>query len=226
MSFIEPHLFEFFGELKENNNRDWFAENKWRYEHHVKEPLLAFINAFAPKLAEISPHYEATKKSLFRIYRDVRFSKDKSPYKTTAGVHFRHSAGKDAHAPGFYVHLESGKCFAGIGTWGPDNKTLFKIRTAIVEYEDRWSALMQDALFLATYDLSAHDQDRLKRPPKGFDGSHPLIETLKRKHFIASAALSDEEVCSSEFVGKLAETFEGGAPFMKFLTEAVGFAWQ
>ena len=106
---ITPALFDFFRELKANNNREWFQANKERYERQVREPLLQFVEDFGVRLAEISPHYVADARrssgSLFRINRDVRFSADKSPYKTAAGIQFRHESGKDVHAPGFYLHL-------------------------------------------------------------------------------------------------------------------------
>jgi uncharacterized protein (TIGR02453 family) len=101
---FSPELFSFLAELRANNNRDWFAANKDRYEEDLLEPALAFIAAFAPRLEKISPHFRAEARpsggSLFRIYRDTRFSKDKSPYKTNVGIHFRHEQAKDAYAPG------------------------------------------------------------------------------------------------------------------------------
>ena len=110
-------FFTFFEDLNVNNNRDWFNENKNRYFDSVVNPISAFIVGMAPRLKKISPHYVADPKphggSMFRIYRDTRFSKDKTPYKTHAGVQFRHEAGKDAHAPGFYVHLATEGLFLG-----------------------------------------------------------------------------------------------------------------
>ena len=99
--------------------RDWFQENKEFYESAVKRPLLEFIEAFAPHLREISPHFRADARSLFRIHRDVRFSKDKRPYKTHAAAQFRHSAGKDVHAPGFYLHIEPGRVIGGRPSFSP-----------------------------------------------------------------------------------------------------------
>ena len=131
-----PHLFEFLLELRANNDRAWFQDNKGRYEQHVKEPLLQFIADFGPKLQSISEHFEADTRtnggSMFRIYRDVRFSKDKSPYKTQAAAQFRHEAGKTVHAPGFYLHLAPDEVFAGVGLWHPDSATLGRIRNRIV----------------------------------------------------------------------------------------------
>lgn len=119
--YISPKLFRFFRDLKKNNDREWFEDNKQRYEDDVRGPLLAFIDDFAEPLYRISPHFRADARkvggSLFRIFRDVRFSKDKTPYKTHAGVHFRHENAKDAHAPGLYLHLEPGEVFMGAGIW-------------------------------------------------------------------------------------------------------------
>ena len=121
---ITVALFDFLRDLRDNNDREWFAANKGRYVTDVRDPMLGFIADFAAPLAEISPHFVADPRanggSLFRIYRDTRFSRDKTPYKTNVGAHFRHAAGKDAHAPGFYLHLEPGMCFAACGVWRPD----------------------------------------------------------------------------------------------------------
>ena len=182
---MTPELFAFFRELKINNNREWFAQNRHRYEQHVKTPLLQFIREFGSLLHDISPHYTAIPKvggSLFRIYRDIRFSKDKRPYKTAAGIHFRHEAGKNAHAPGFYLHLGPGDVFAAIGIWGPSSAALRSIRQFIVDNPDDWIDVTQNPVFTATYNDSMHT-DSLKRGPKGFDPNHPLIEYLKRKPF-------------------------------------------
>ena len=140
---ISPALFEFLSDLKANNDRTWFAENKQRYLESVRDPMLEFISEFAIPLAKISPHFRADSRpnggSLFRIHRDTRFSKDKSPYKTNVGAHFRHESFKDAYAPGFYLHLEPGACFAGLGIWRPDSKSLGGIRRLIAESPQEWT---------------------------------------------------------------------------------------
>ena len=135
-AFFCPELFDFLRQLKRHNNRDWFAKNKQRYEEAVRDPALTFISSFGPHLHELSPHFVAdprpTRGSLFRIYRDTRFSPDKRPFKTHVGIHFSHASGKDAHAPVFYLHLEPDNCFAAAGVWHPNNSALTKIRMAIV----------------------------------------------------------------------------------------------
>ena len=134
---FRPAMFTFLNDLAANNDREWFAENKARYEEHVKEPGLEFVNDFAPYLEKLSPHFVADSRpnggSLFRIYRDTRFSKDKTPYKTNTGLQFRHEAAKDVHAPGYYMHLQPRQCFVGLGIWMPDGPATRKIREAIAE---------------------------------------------------------------------------------------------
>lgn len=114
-----PALFEFLSEFADNNNREWFQDNKTRYERDVRDALIQFVADFGKRLQEISPHMVADPRlsggSVFRIYRDVRFSKDKSPYKTNAGVHFRHEVGRDVHGPGLYLNLQPDQVFAGVG---------------------------------------------------------------------------------------------------------------
>ena len=225
-TYINPELFEFFRELKENNNREWFQVNKQRYESQVREPLLNFITDFGIRLPEISPHFVADARrsggSLFRINRDIRFSKDKSPYKTAAGVQFRHESGKDVHAPGFYLHLEPDSIFAGVGIWHPDTKTLGKIRDAIVDKPDRWQGILTESAFTEVYTLGG---DSLKRAPKGYDPDHPLIEDLRRKDFIASTSFSEDEACAPGFMDRYAESCRRAAPFMEFLTTSLGLPW-
>jgi uncharacterized protein (TIGR02453 family) len=221
-----PELLGFLSDLKENNNREWFQTNKKRYEREVKEPMLRFISDFGPHLASISSQMVADPRpvggSMFRIYRDVRFSKDKSPYKTHAAAQFRHVAGKDVHGPGYYVHIAPGEVFAGAGIWRPDGKTLAKIRAAIVERPESWQKAITTPEFVASQRLSG---DSLKRPPRGFDPDHPLIDDLKRKDYVSSTVLSEELVCRADFIERYAVICRAAAPFMEFLTEAVGLEW-
>ena len=213
-------------ELRLNNNRQWFQANRDRYESDVRGPLLDFVAEFASRLVGISSHFVADPRpvggSIFRIHRDVRFSKDKSPYKTQAAMHFRHSVGKEVHGPGFYLHLEPGEVFAGVGMWHPDSRTLGMVRDAIVTKPVRWERIMSDDGFSAQYRLGG---DSLKRPPKGYDPDHPLIEDLKRKDFIASKDFTVEDACAPDFIDRYADACRGAAPFMEFLTRAVGLPW-
>jgi uncharacterized protein (TIGR02453 family) len=217
MTHFEPQLFDFLAELEANNNRDWFQANKDRYRSEVQEPVLAFIAAFAEPLRSISPHFVASPKpvggSMFRIYRDVRFSHDKSPYKTHAAAQFRHREGRDVHAPGFYLHLEPGNVFMGAGLWHPPGPTLKAVRNAIVEHPDGWREATSRLVL---------GGDSLKRGPKGFGPDHPLIEDLKRKDFVTMTTSSQKAACSPGFVDEFVGACRASAPMMRFLTEAVG----
>lgn len=221
-----PELFEFLFELRANNDRDWFGANKDRYEEHVKEPLLAFIVDFEPYLHSISDHFVADSRanggSMFRIYRDVRFSKDKSPYKTQAAIHFRHEAGKSAHAPGFYLHLAPDEVFAGAGIWRPDSPTVGRIRRRIVEDPNGWKSAVGDPRFAEKFDLTG---DSLKRPPKGFDPEHPYLEDLKRKDHVATCHFDEDEVTAAGFIDAFADACRTSSPYMEFLTAAVGLPY-
>jgi len=224
---ITPELFTFFRDLKANNNRDWFNANRSRYEDHVKEPLLALIRDFAIPLRSISPHFLAIPRvggSLFRIYRDIRFSKDKRPYKEAAGVHFRHQLGKSAHAPGFYLHLGPGEVFAAVGIWGPGSKELRAIREHIVDDPELWTQVSQNPSFLKVYSTK-YEHDKLKRAPKGFDPNHPLIDDLRCKHFVGMCPLTEELACSDDFIPTLAGIYSSGAGYMEYLTRTLGHPW-
>jgi len=213
-----PELFGFLAELEDHNDRDWFAANKERYEADVLEPALAFIEDFEPHLRAITPHLRAdarrTGGSLFRIYRDTRFSKDKTPYKTMAGIYFRHERSKELRAPGFYLHLAPGDVFAGGGIWHPDTATAHRIREAIAADPDGWRA--------ATAGIELGHGEALKRVPQGFDKDHPLAADLKRKDFAAIARLSEDDATAPGFLERYARTCESMAPLMRFLCGAVG----
>jgi uncharacterized protein (TIGR02453 family) len=224
MGHFTRKTFRFLRDLSENNDREWFQANKERYEEDVKGPALEFIRDFSEPLKTLSPHFKADPRanggSLFRIYRDTRFSKDKSPYKTFTGIQFRHDRGKDAHTPGFYLHLEPRQCFVGLGIWHPDGKTLRKLREGLVEEGAGWKKATSGKRFRSRFELSG---DSLVRPPRGFDPEHPLIEDLKRKDFVAMARLSQETVTGPDFQKEFTKYCEAGAPFMAFLCKVLEF---
>ena len=221
-----PALFEFLAELAENNNREWFNANKARYERDVRDALVSFVGDFGDKLYEISPHMVADPRpsggSVFRIYRDVRFSKDKSPYKTNAGIHFRHQVGREVHGPGLYLHLQPGSVFAGIGIWRPNSATVGKIREAMIANPGRWSRIVKEQAFASVFSL---ESESLKRAPRGIDPEHPLIEHLKLKSFVATTNFTEGEACEPGFIDVYAEACRRAAPFAQFITTAVGLDW-
>ncbi len=220
--YFTPQLFAFLRDLADNNDRVWFKEHQERYEETVRQPALDFITDFGDRLEKISPHFVADSRtvggSLFRIQRDTRFSKDKTPYKTNTGMHFRHERAKDAHAPGFYVHLEPGGCFMGVGLWRPKTKVAYAIRGNIAEDPGGWKKATRAKRFTDVYELAG---DSLQRPPKGFDPDHRLIEDLKRKDFIATTTLTQRQVTGSDFINLFEQNCKRAAPLMAFLCRAV-----
>jgi len=215
-------LFEFLAELREHNDREWFAANKHRYEQHLLEPALDFIEAFAPRLEKISPHLRADPRpsggSLFRIYRDTRFSKDKSPYKTNVGIHFRHERGKDVHAPGYYLHMGPDEVFAGGGIWHPDTDAATRIREAIAGDSQRWKRAVHGGPFAKQLELGG---ESLKRVPSWADADHAFAEDLKRKDFFGSTRLGQDDVIAPGFVDEYARICRAAAPLMRFLCDAL-----
>ena len=221
--YFTPDLFAFLKDLAAHNDRTWFKANQERYEVTVRQPALDFITDYGDRLAKISPYFVADSRtvggSLFRIQRDTRFSKDKTPYKTNTGLHFRHEAAADAHAPGFYLHLEPGNCFMGAGLWMPAAKVAYEIRHAIGAEPAAWKKATRGARFRDVYELGG---ESLKRPPKGFDPDHPLIDDLKRKSFMASGSLTQRAVTSKDFMDEFHRRAMAAKPFMAFLCSAVG----
>lgn len=216
-------LLHFLNDLSKNNKRDWFQANKSRYEAELLEPSLAFIEAMAEPLAKISPHFQAVPKkvggSLMRIYRDVRFSKDKRPYKTNVGIHFRHAKGKDVHAPGFYFHIDPDEVFLGAGIWHPDSPALGKIRKAIDKKSIDWKKAKHSKAFRDRYDLAG---DSLVRPPKGFAAEHPLIEDLRRKDHIGVCHFDHDVLFEPTLVKETTAAFRAAKPYMNFLCKSLG----
>jgi uncharacterized protein (TIGR02453 family) len=225
-AYFGPGLFRFLRELAQHNDKGWFEKNRERYETEVRGPLLRFIADFGEPLARVSDHYLADPRpaggSMFRIHRDTRFSKDKSPYKTHAAAQFRHEVGKDVHAPGFYLHLEPGDMFVAAGLWRPDPAALGLIRAAIVRHPDRWKQAAHGKAFRARWELSG---ESLQRPPKGVAPDHPFVEDLKRKDFIAWLPFTQAQICAPDFLERCAKACTESAPLMKFLTTAVELPW-
>lgn len=217
--------FKFLDELTLNNERGWFEKNKPRYEALVREPALDFIRSMAKPLARFAPHFVASDKksggSLMRVYRDTRFSKDKTPYKTNVGIQFRHAGGKDVHAPGFYIHISPKESFVGLGMWKPEPAILKGVREKIAAEHQRWMKLCKQPK-LARADLAMGDGDKLKRVPKGFDKEHPAAEELKRRSFILHGPLDARDVTAKDFAARVSKRFTAGKDLMRFLCEAAG----
>ncbi len=223
---FSPEVFVFLRELAEHNSRTWFNDNKDRYVKLAKEPTLQFITAMGGRLEKISSSYIADPRanggSMFRIYRDTRFSKDKSPYKENIGCQFRHSAGKDVHAPGYYIHIQPGGSFAGGGIWRPPTPVLSKVRDAIVRKPEEWTALKK--YLTQSVNVSEIQGERLKNPPRGYDPDHSHGEDLKLKSFYVGRDFADDEVTSPSFIDSIDRLFHDILPFMTFLTQALSLS--
>ena len=226
-AYFTPEVFRFLEELREHNDRDWFAANKQRYERDVRDPILRFIADIGPSLQKISPRFVADPRpsggSLFRIYRDTRFSKNKAPYKTVASAYFAHEAGK-IDAPGIYLHFEPEKCFVGIGLYHPDPATRRKVTDAIVAQAEVWQAVTGAKELKKQFEL--HDGELLQRVPKPYDPNHPLAADLRRKSFIVWANLTEKQVCAKDFLDRLEALCQTSAPFLAFLVRAMGLPWS
>lgn len=220
--YFTPKLFAFLNDLAANNNREWFKAHQDEYEHFVREPALEFINDFAKPLERISPHFVADSRkvggSLFRIQRDARFAKDKAPYKENTGVQFRHASAKDPHAPGFYMNLQPGECYMGVGLWRPETKVAYVIRERIDREQAGWEKASLNKRFTEVFTMGG---DSLIRPPRGYSDDHPFIDDLKRKDFIASTRLTQRQITSDHFMEDFTENCKRAVPFMRFLCEAV-----
>lgn len=215
-------LFEFLSEIKANNNREWFNANKARYIAEVEEPMLQFIADFGERMKKVSRHFIADPRrvggSMFRIYRDTRFSRDKSPFKASAGAQFPHQArSKDRSVPGFYLHLEPGHCIGGGGLYHPDAASLKQIRDRIAAKPNEWEAVLRKKLPI--------EGETLKRPPAGYDPGGRFVEDFKRKDFYTVTNFSERDVCSAGFLDSYIDASARSAPLLQFLTKALGLPW-
>lgn len=227
-SGLPPDAIKFLKQLKRNNNRDWFAANKDRYRDNIVQPMSAFIEAMAPRLAQTANCFVADPRtnggSMFRIYRDTRFGNDKTPYKLNIGCHFRHNAGKDAHAPGFYVHIEAEQTFFGGGIWRPPTPVLNRIRDTIVDNPKEWSRIKQAKPFTRLFDGIIGDQ--LQRAPRGYDPGHPHLEDLRRKSLYAVRTVETQRVTTADFIKDVDTAIKSLSSFMKFITYALDLPYH
>lgn len=228
-AYFSSGVFTFLRELEANNNRDWWEGNKDRYIRLIREPAKEFIADFGPRLQAISDRFVADTRtnggSLMRPYRDVRFSKDKTPYKANVGIQFRHEMGKDVHAPGFYVHIAPGDCWAGVGMWRPEPKVARKIRDAIHERPDDWKRATKDEAFTSVWSIDPADDELLKRVPKEFDPDFEYADDLRMKSFTAGHKLTQKSVTSADFDDTLGRAFTAAGTYTEFLCTAIGLPY-
>ncbi len=220
--YFTRDTFHFLDELKAHNNKEWFEANRERYEKSARQPMLRFISDLGPRLGKLAPKVQADPRpvggSMLRIFRDVRFSKDKTPYKTNLAAHFGHEDGTDEATPAFYLHIAPGDCVAGAGIWHPAPAALAKIRDAIVAHSGDWKKVTSRNDFGSACGMMG---ESLARAPKGYDPNHPFVEDLKRKDFGMRLELTEKQVCSPEFLDTYVAACRSMLPFVKFLAKAV-----
>lgn len=210
--------FSFLRDLKKNNNRDWFTENKERYEQEHAQ-IIDFADALLAKMNEHDQIETASgKKSLFRIYRDVRFSKDKSPYKTHWSGGFTRAT--KSLRGGYYFHVQpDGESFIGGGFWGPNKEDLQRIREEIATDASELREILTAPTFTSNFGEMRGEQ--LKTAPKGFDKEHPDVDLLRYKQFIFGRNFSDAEVLQPGFLDEVNRTFIAMRPFFDFMSDVL-----
>lgn len=217
---LQPATFNFLSAVADNNNREWFADNRARYES-AREDALNFTENLITGLTKVdrnfSPNVPANK-CLLRIYRDVRFSKNKAPYKNNFGI-WLSSGEKGITKPGYYIHLQPGASFFAAGCWMPPAQELKLIRQEIDYNSDVFRQIIEQPKFSKDFILS--NQDALKTAPKGYPIDHPEIAFLKLKSFEVSQQIEDNEFFKKSIVNKLISSFEIVYPFVAFLRGAL-----
>jgi uncharacterized protein (TIGR02453 family) len=219
---VQQTTLQFLKNLKKNNKKEWFDANRSKYENAKSdvEQLCTAIIKNLSKTDESIAHLQP-KDAMFRINRDVRFSKDKSPYKTNMGIYFS-KGGKKGNTAGYYFHLEPGKNFIAAGLWMPMAPELKKVRQEIDYGWEEFRKILGNKKFKSVFqDIDRNAETALSRPPKGYDEENPAIEYLKLKSFIASSKISDEELSSKSLVKILVRHFETLKPLVDFLNRAV-----
>lgn len=209
--------FTFLKELKSNNNREWFTERKEIYEHHLLEPMRLLLGELRARFREEDLNFNPDpKRGIFRIYRDTRFSKDKTPYKTHIGAAIPY-AGEAREGVGNYIHIEPGGCFYGGGAYFMDGPGLRRLRLAIAGDTDRVRAIIARL----EEEVGPVEGNKLKRPPAGFDKDHPALDLLLYTQMWASSEFPDKLATSRELVDWIVIKTRETADFNAFLYEAI-----
>ncbi|HQW84218.1 MAG TPA: DUF2461 domain-containing protein [Ferruginibacter sp.] len=218
---LESTTLKFLTNLKKNNNKPWFEENRKQYDI-VRMGFLEMVSVLIKQIAKFEPVIgtQAAKDCVFRINRDVRFSKDKSPYKSHFSCYFN-KEGKKSNGAGYYLHIEPGQSFAGGGIWMPETIVLAKIRQEIDYNFKDFKKITGKPLFKKTFNKGVQSEERLVRPPKGYDEQNPAIEFLKMKSYIVSCSFSDSEVLSKNFESNVVKTFAAMKPFIDYFNAAI-----
>jgi uncharacterized protein (TIGR02453 family) len=211
---------DFLKRLKKNNSREWFAKHKSEYEDFVKLPMQSLITSLKAPMAGLMPEIDVNpKRSMFRIYRDTRFSKNKTPYKTHVAAVF-HLRGHWQDSAGYYVHIEPGNIYVGGGIYMPDSQQLKLIRHAIAERAEEFRLIVESKIFKKRFE--SLEGEKLQRAPLGYPLDHPMIDWLKYKSFYTGVEWNEKECHSPKFLDKVVEVYKDLLPLIRFLNEALG----
>lgn len=222
-TYFSDASFKFLRGLARHNDKTWFAEHKHQYEDHVRQPFLRLITDLQPDLAQVSEHFRADPRtvggSLFRIYRDSRFSSDKTPYKTWQGARLFHERRKQVPAPSYYIHLAPGESFVGAGIWHPEPDTQRRLRQFIFDNPGSWKAAAHAPVTRRRYDLET--SEKLVRPPRGFPADFEFIDDLKHRNWVLWRSLDDATMTGPRLRQTLAKDLAALGPFVDYLCAAL-----
>ncbi len=210
---ISPSTLQFLRDLSENNNREWFKENKKRFEA-AKANMKAFAEIL---LHEMQKHDKIESTKLYRIYRDVRFSKDKTPYKNSLSGNFTRAT--KLLRGGYYFHIEPNNSFIGGGFWQPSTADLKRLRQEFAADPEPLRTIIQSEDFKRAFGTLQGEQ--LKSSPRGYAKDHPSVDLLRYKQFLVSQTFTDKEVLSEDFALKLSEGFKAMRPFFDYMSEVL-----
>lgn len=199
--------------LRNNNNREWFTDHKKEFQQHEKKVKASFQEVYE----DLGKLDSLEKMQVFRIYRDVRFSKDKSPYKSHFSVGFTRT--KPLLRGGYYLHIEPGASFVGGGFWEPNAEDLNRIRKEIEMDDEEIRAIISDPVFIQNFGILQGDE--LKTAPKGFDKTHPAIDLIRKKQYLISRSFTDKEVISPNFQKEVIATFQAMRPFFDYMSDVL-----
>ena len=218
---LQPSTLKFLKDLEKNNNKSWFDAHRPQYEI-AKADFYALVEKLIPAIAKFDAPIGqlAVKQCVFRINRDVRFSKNKAPYKSNMACYFN-QAGKNGLGAGYYLHIEPGKSFAAGGIWVPEVPVLASIRQEIDYNFFDWKKIVENKKFKQVFTEGIRSNDTLVRPPKGYDENNPAIDYLKMKSFIVSKPFADKDLQDKNFVADVAKTFNSMKPLIDFLNIAL-----
>ncbi len=224
MKFLDPVVFEFLSELRNNNNREWYHEHKKMYRE-ARACVESFIDHLIPEMIPLNPAFQGltAKQTMFRIFRDIRFSKDKTPYKTNFGAVIA-PGGRKSKYSGLYIHIEPSKSMVGGGIYHPPKEILDAVRKEIYYNGDELCRILDDEEFKKYYGEISSMGDELKRLPKGYDQDAPNQDLLKMKTITAMHLLSDEVLVSDQAIPEIVKAYRIILPFNSFFNEAIDLA--